>query len=306
MAGWFNKLKNGLKKSSDKLTDSVTQVFTHKKLDDQTLDSLEEVLITADLGVSVASQIVDQLRDERFGKEISNDEILTFLAQKISEILDPVAHKLKIDTTKKPYVVLMVGVNGSGKTTTVAKMAKQWTDEGLKVSIAACDTFRAAAVEQLEVWGRRLNVPVFKKELGADAAGLAYESYDKARKNQDDVLLIDTAGRLQNNTDLMNELVKIVRVLRKHDADLPHACLLVLDATVGQNAHSQVETFSKMVDVTGLILTKLDGTAKGGVVVSLADKFKLPIHAIGVGESAEDLQPFTAKDFAKGLVLENE
>ncbi len=306
MAGWFNKLKNGLKKSSDKLTDSVTQVFTHKKLDDQTLDSLEEVLITADLGVSVASQIVDQLRDERFGKEISNDEILTFLAQKISEILDPVAHKLKIDTTKKPYVVLMVGVNGSGKTTTVAKMAKQWTDEGLKVSIAACDTFRAAAVEQLEVWGRRLDVPVFKKELGADAAGLAYESYDKARKNQDDVLLIDTAGRLQNNTDLMNELVKIVRVLRKHDADLPHACLLVLDATVGQNAHSQVETFSKMVDVTGLILTKLDGTAKGGVVVSLADKFKLPIHAIGVGESAEDLQPFTAKDFAKGLVLKNE
>tara|TARA_R110002050_G_scaffold57442_3_gene129538 strand:+ start:2954 stop:3874 length:921 start_codon:yes stop_codon:yes gene_type:complete len=306
MAGWFNKLKSGLKKSSNKLTDSVTQVFTHKKLDDQTLDSLEEVLITADLGVSVASQVVDQLRDERFGKEISNDEILTFLAQKISEILDPVAHKLKIDTTKKPYVVLMVGVNGSGKTTTVAKMAKQWTDEGLKVSIAACDTFRAAAVEQLEVWGRRLNVPVFKKELGADAAGLAYESYDKARKNQDDILLIDTAGRLQNNTDLMNELVKIVRVLRKHDADLPHACLLVLDATVGQNAHSQVETFSKMVDVTGLILTKLDGTAKGGVVVSLADKFKLPIHAIGVGESAEDLQPFTAKDFAKGLVLESE
>lgn len=306
MASWFNKLKSGLKKSSNKLTDSVTQVFTHKKLDDQTLDSLEEVLITADLGVSVASQVVDQLRDERFGKEISNDEILTFLAQKISEILDPVAHKLKIDTTKKPYVVLMVGVNGSGKTTTVAKMAKQWTDEGLKVSIAACDTFRAAAVEQLEVWGRRLNVPVFKKELGADAAGLAYESYDKARKNQDDILLIDTAGRLQSNTDLMNELVKIVRVLRKHDADLPHACLLVLDATVGQNAHSQVETFSKMVDVTGLVLTKLDGTAKGGVVVSLADKFKLPIHAIGVGESAEDLQPFTAKDFAKGLVLESE
>jgi fused signal recognition particle receptor len=304
MAGWFKKLKDGLKKSSTKLTDSVTQVFTHKKLDDAILESLEEVLITADLGVNVASQVVDHLRRERFGKEISNEEILEFLADKIAEILDPVAQPLNIDTTKKPYVVLMVGVNGSGKTTTAAKMAKQWVDQGMKVSIAACDTFRAAAVEQLTVWGNRLGIPIIKKDIGADAAGLAFEAYEKARKNQDDVLLIDTAGRLQNNTDLMNELAKIMRVLRKHDASIPHACLLVLDATVGQNAHSQVETFSKMVDVTGLVLTKLDGTAKGGVVVSLADRFKLPIHAIGVGESTEDLQPFTAKDFAKSLVLE--
>ncbi len=306
MAGWFKKLKDGLKKSSDKLTDSVTQVFTHKKLDDVTLDSLEEILISADLGVNVATQIVDQLRQERFGKEISHGEILSFLSQKISEILDPVAQALDVDTTKKPYVVLMVGVNGSGKTTTAAKMAKQWMDQGMTVSIAACDTFRAAAVEQLSVWGSRLGIPIVKKELGADAAGLAFEAYEKARKNQDDVLLIDTAGRLQNNTDLMNELAKIIRVIRKHDASLPHACLLVLDATVGQNAHSQVETFAKMVDVTGLIMTKLDGTAKGGVVVSLADKFKLPIHAIGVGESAEDLQPFTAEDFSKSLVLDKE
>lgn len=306
MAAWFKKLKDGLKKSSNKLTDSVTQVFTHKKLDNEILDSLEEALITADLGVSVAAEIIDTLRQERFGKEISNAEILEFLAGKITEILDPVARPLTIDTTKKPYVVLMVGVNGSGKTTTAAKMAKQWMDQGMKVSIAACDTFRAAAVEQLTVWGKRLGVPVIKKEIGADAAGLAFEAYEQACRNRDDILLIDTAGRLQNNTDLMNELAKIIRVLRKHGADLPHACLLVLDATVGQNAHSQVETFSKMVNVTGLVMTKLDGTAKGGCVVALADKFKLPIHAIGVGESADDLHPFTAEDFSKSLVIKKE
>jgi fused signal recognition particle receptor len=297
---WFGRLKEGLKKSSDKLTQGVTEIFTHKKLDNAMLEELEELLITADLGVSVAAQVVDKLRSERFGKEITEQEVKSFLAQEIAHILSPVAKKLTL--THKPSVVLMIGVNGSGKTTTTAKLAKQWTEEGLQVSIAACDTFRAAAVEQLQVWGKRLNVPVMARETGADAAGLAFDAYNEAKARGDDVLIIDTAGRLQNNTDLMNELGKIIRVLKKKDPALPHESLLVLDATVGQNAHSQVEIFDKMVPLTGLILTKLDGTAKGGVVVALAEKFKKPLYALGVGESADDLKPFSPEDFARHLL----
>jgi len=297
---WFGRLKDGLKKSSDKLTQGVTEIFTHKKLDNAMLDELEDLLITSDMGVSVASQVVSKLRSERFGKDITQEEVKTFLSQEIAQILEPVARKLIL--TSKPAVILMVGVNGSGKTTTAAKLAKQWVEEGLQVSMAACDTFRAAAVEQLQVWGKRLNVPVISRETGADAAGLAFDAYNEAKARGDDVLIIDTAGRLQNNTDLMNELGKIVRVLKKQEARLPHECLLVLDATVGQNAHNQVEIFGNMVPLTGLILTKLDGTAKGGVLVALAEKFKKPVYALGVGESAEDLKPFTSEDFARNLL----
>jgi fused signal recognition particle receptor len=298
--GWFGRLTQGLKRSSEKLTQGVTEIFTHKKLDEGMLNDLEDLLITGDLGVCVASQIVSKLRSERFGKDITEEEVKAFLAQEIATILEPVAKTLTI--THKPTVVLMVGVNGSGKTTTVAKLAKEWVDSGLKVSVAACDTFRAAAVEQLQVWGDRLNIPVLSRETGADAAGLAFDAYKEAKARGDDVLIIDTAGRLQNNTDLMNELGKIVRVLQKQDPVLPHECLLVLDATVGQNAHSQVEIFGRMVPITGLILTKLDGTAKGGVLVALADKFKKPVYALGVGEKASDLKPFDAKEFACGIL----
>lgn len=299
--GWFSRLRSGLKKSSDKLTQGVTEIFTHKKLDDETLTELENLLITADLGVEVSMRVVEELRSKRFGKEITDQEVKEFLAGEVAQILQPVAQPLSVQG-HKPKVMLMIGVNGSGKTTTTAKLTKQWVEEGLQVSLAACDTFRAAAVEQLQVWGDRLDVPVMSRETGADAAGLAYDAYAEAKARGDDVLVIDTAGRLQNNTDLMNELGKIVRVLKKHDPDLPHEALLVLDATVGQNAHSQVELFSKMVPLTGLILTKLDGTAKGGVLVALADKFKKPIYALGVGESADDLKPFTPEDFAKNLL----
>jgi fused signal recognition particle receptor len=301
---WLGRLKEGLKKSSDKLAQGMTEIFTHKKLDNAMLEELEELLITADLGVSVAATVVDKLRSERFGKDITEQEVKSFLAQEIAQILSPVAKVLTIahKSSNKPAVILMIGVNGSGKTTTTAKLAKQWTEEGLQVSIAACDTFRAAAVEQLQVWGKRLDVPVMARETGADAAGLAFDAYNEAKARGDDVLIIDTAGRLQNNTDLMNELGKIVRVLQKKDPSLPHESLLVLDATVGQNAHSQVEVFGNMVPLTGLILTKLDGTAKGGVVVALAEKFKKPVYALGVGESADDLKPFKPEDFARHLL----
>lgn len=300
--GWFSKLKEGLKKSSSKLTEGVSQIFTHRKLDASTLMDLEELLITTDMGVDSAHRMIERLQAERFDKEITVEEVKEFLAREITTLLEPWATPLVPVSSKKPFVILMVGVNGSGKTTTAAKLAHLWQSDGLKVSMAACDTFRAAAVEQLKVWGDRLKIPVIFRPIGADAAGLAYDAYQDAKSRGDDVLLIDTAGRLQNNMDLMNELSKIVRVLRKHDPSLPHACLLVLDATIGQNAHSQVETFNRMVEVTGLVMTKLDGTAKGGVLVALAERFKKPIHALGVGEALDDLQPFRAEDFAKGLV----
>jgi len=260
------------------------------------------VLIQADLGVTVASRLVAKLGKERFGKEVTDEEVRAAFADDIAEILQPVAVPLTIDAARKPHVVLVVGVNGSGKTTTIAKLAGLYKGEGRSVMLAAGDTFRAAAVEQLKVWGDRAGVPVVSKQTGADAAGLAYEALEQARAEKTDVLLIDTAGRLHNKTNLMEELAKIVRVIRKLDPEAPHSCLLVLDATTGQNAHAQVETFKTMSPVDALVLTKLDGSAKGGVLVALAEKFKLPVVAIGVGEGIDDLRPFEARAFARGLM----
>ncbi len=299
---WFGRLKEGLTKSTQRITQSITGIFTKKKLDQKTLDELEDVLIQADLGVAVAGQLVANLKRTRFDKEVTDEEVRGAFADDIADILAPVAQSLAIDSAKKPHVVLVVGVNGSGKTTTIGKMARQFTEEGRKVMIAAGDTFRAAAVEQLRIWGDRSKVPVIARETGADAAGLAFEALKAAQDAQADVLLIDTAGRLQNKAGLMQELAKIVRVIRKLDESAPHSCLLVLDATVGQNAHSQVEVFREMVQVDGLVLTKLDGTAKGGVLVALAEKFKVPVVAIGVGEGIDDLRPFDARQFARGLM----
>ncbi len=300
--GWLSRLREGLSKSTKKVAESITSLFTKKKLDQQTLDDLEDVLIQADLGVAVASRLIGKLGKERFGKEVTDEEVRAAFADDIAEILQPVAVPLTIDAARKPHVVLVVGVNGSGKTTTIAKLAGLYKGEGRSVMLAAGDTFRAAAVEQLKVWGDRAGVPVVSKQTGADAAGLAYEALERARAEKTDVLLIDTAGRLHNKTNLMEELAKIVRVIRKLDPEAPHSCLLVLDATTGQNAHAQVETFRTMSPVDALVLTKLDGSAKGGVLVALAEKFKLPVVAIGVGEGIDDLRPFEARAFARGLM----
>jgi fused signal recognition particle receptor len=300
--GWFARLRSGLAKSTKRVTESITSLFTKKKLDQQTLDDLEDALIQADLGVSVAARLVAKLGKERFGKEVTDEEVRAAFADDIAEILEPVAIPLAIDPARKPHVVLVIGVNGSGKTTTIAKLANLHRREGRKVMLAAGDTFRAAAVEQLKVWGDRAGVPVISKSTGADAAGLAYEALERARAERYDLLLIDTAGRLHNKANLMDELAKIVRVIRKLDPDAPHSCLLVLDATTGQNAHAQVETFKTMSPVDALVVTKLDGSAKGGVLVALAEKFKLPVVAVGVGEGIDDLQPFEARVFARGLM----
>jgi fused signal recognition particle receptor len=300
--GWLSRLREGLSKSTKKVAESITSLFTKKKLDQQTLDDLEDALIQADLGVAVAARLVGKLSKERFGKEVTEEEVRAAFADDIAEILQPVAVPLTIDAARKPHVVLVVGVNGSGKTTTIAKLAGRYKGEGRSVMLAAGDTFRAAAVEQLKVWGDRAGVPVVSKQTGADAAGLAYEALEQARAEKTDVLLIDTAGRLHNKTNLMEELAKIVRVIRKLDPEAPHSCLLVLDATTGQNAHAQVETFKTMSPVDALVLTKLDGSAKGGVLVALAEKFKLPVVAIGVGEGIDDLRPFEARAFARGLM----
>lgn len=300
--GWLSRLRSGLSKSTQRVTESITSLFTKKKLDQKTLDDLEEVLIRADLGVSVAARLVAKLGKERFGKEVTDEEVRAAFADDIAEILQPVALPLVLDTARKPHVVLVVGVNGSGKTTTIAKMANLHKREGRKVMLAAGDTFRAAAVEQLKVWGERAGVPVISRDTGADAAGLAFEALERAKAEGCDVLLIDTAGRLHNKTNLMDELAKIVRVIRKLDPQAPHSCLLVLDATTGQNAHAQVETFKALSPVDALVVTKLDGSAKGGVLVALAEKFKLPVVAIGVGEGIDDLRPFEARAFARGLM----
>jgi fused signal recognition particle receptor len=300
--GWLSRLRSGLSKSTKRVTESITSLFTKKKLDQTTLDDLEEVLIQADLGVSVAARLVGKLGRERFGKEVTDEEVRAAFADDIAEILQPVAMPLVLDTARRPHVVLVVGVNGSGKTTTIAKLANLYKREGRKVMLAAGDTFRAAAVEQLKVWGERAGVPVIAKDTGADAAGLAFEALERARADGCDVLLIDTAGRLHNKANLMDELAKIVRVIRKIDAEAPHSCLLVLDATTGQNAHAQVETFKNLSPVDALVVTKLDGSAKGGVLVALAEKFKLPVVAIGVGEGIDDLRPFEARAFARGLM----
>ncbi len=301
-SGWFGRIKAGLSRSSSRLTQGIGDLFTKRKLDDEALEELEELLIGADLGVGTATKVTARLAKSRFGKEITPDEIKQALAEEISAILAPVARPLALDPARKPHVVLMVGVNGSGKTTTIGKMAKYYRGRGLKVTLAAADTFRAAAVEQLKVWGERTGCPVVSREHGADAAGLAFDALAEAAKRGDDLLLIDTAGRLQNKTDLMAELQKMVRVLKKQDPSAPHDVLLVLDSTVGQNAHLQVEIFKELVQVSGLVMTKLDGTARGGVVVALAEKFGLPVHAIGVGEGVDDLRPFEAGAFARSLV----
>ncbi|MGE0108976.1 MAG: signal recognition particle-docking protein FtsY [Bdellovibrionales bacterium] len=301
-SGWLGRLRQGLVRSSSKVTESISAAFTKRKLDDEALSELEDILIMADLGPSTAAKLVAEFGKARFGKEVTDQEIKEAFAAQIAALLEPCAVPLVLDETAKPFVVLMVGVNGAGKTTTIGKMAKHYVEEGKKVLLAAGDTFRAAAVEQLCRWGERAGCPVITGETGSDAAALAYRAVERARAERADILFIDTAGRLQNKKDLMEELAKIVRVIKKQIPEAPHATLLVLDATTGQNAHAQVEVFKELTEVSGLVLTKLDGSAKGGVMVALADRFQMPIHAVGVGESAEDLQPFNAKDFAEGLM----
>ncbi len=301
--GFFARLKAGLSRSTAKLTQSITGVFTKRKLDDEALDELEETLIGADLGVAASQRIVAGFRRTRFGREATEEEIKAALADEIAAILAPVAQPLEITPAHAPHVVLVVGVNGTGKTTTIAKLAEQYRAQGLKVWMVAGDTFRAAAVEQLQVWGERTGAHVVAPaKPGADAAGLAFDALRDARAAGADVLLVDTAGRLHNKTALMDELRKVVRILKRHGEAVPHSTLLVLDATTGQNAVSQVRVFKEMVDVSGLVVTKLDGSAKGGVVVALAQEFGLPVHAVGVGEKAADLRPFEARDYARSLV----
>ncbi len=300
--GWFGRLQAGLTRSSAKLGGGITGIFTKRRLDDGAIEELEELLIAADLGVATAAKLTANLARTRFDKEVAPEEVRRALAEDIAAILEPVARPLVLDAGRKPHVVLVVGVNGSGKTTTIAKLARYYRDQGLRVLLAAGDTFRAAAVEQLKVWGERSGCRVIAKEPGADAAGLAYEALETARRESVDLLLIDTAGRLHNKAGLMAELQKIQRVLKKLDVAAPHDVLLVLDATTGQNAHAQVETFKELVQVSGLVLTKLDGSARGGVMVALAEKFGLPVHAVGVGEGLDVLRPFEARDFAKSLM----
>ena len=301
--GWFGRLKAGLSRSTAKLTDSITGVFVKRKLDDAALEELEETLIAADLGVKASARIVEGFRRTRFGKEATEEEIKGALAEEIAAILAPVAQPLVIEPRHAPHVVLVVGVNGTGKTTTIAKLAQQQREAGRKVVLCAGDTFRAAAVEQLQVWGQRTGAEVVAPAKdGADAAGLAHDALARAKAVGADVLFVDTAGRLHNKSALMEELRKIVRVLKRQDDAVPHSVLLVLDATTGQNAVSQLRVFTEMVSVTGLVVTKLDGSAKGGVVVALAQEFGTPIHAVGVGETAADLRPFEARHFARALV----
>ena len=303
--GFFSRLKEGLTRSTQKLTEGITgitAVFRKRRLDDAALDELEDVLISADLGTDVARRVIASFRRSRFGTEVTDEEIKQALAEEISAILEPVAQPLRLDPAKRPHVVLVVGVNGTGKTTTIGKLAQNYREQGKRAVLVAGDTFRAAAVEQLQIWGDRVGAPVIAGSRNADAAGLAFEALTKAATDGADVLLIDTAGRLHNKAVLMDELRKIIRVLRKRDETAPHSVLLVLDSTTGQNAVQQVRVFKEMVDVTGLVVTKLDGSARGGIVVALAETFGLPVHAVGVGEKASDLRPFDAGDFARGLV----
>ncbi len=302
MTGWLERIKQGLSRTAAPLVSGIGGLLTKRRLDKDTLQDIEDLLIMADVGTKTAATMTAELAKDKFDKETTDEEVRTFFADRIARKLEPFAKPLAVDPDKKPFVILMVGVNGAGKTTTIGKMARQMKEKGLKISFAAADTFRAAAVEQLKVWGERTGCPVVSKPTGADAAGLVFDALAAAKKNGDDVLFIDTAGRLQNKSELMEELQKIVRIIKKQIPDAPHACLQVLDATVGQNAHSQVKLFSQAVPVTGLILTKLDGTAKGGVAVALADEFKLPLHLIGVGEQITDLHPFKARDYAASLM----
>jgi fused signal recognition particle receptor len=299
---WLARLKDGLKKSSGKLVDGIGRALNIGRLDAASLDALEEALIEADLGPAVAAKLVEKLRARKLPVETPGSEVRRVLAEEIAAILAPAAKSWAPDPTRKPHVVLVVGVNGSGKTTTIGKIAASLKAEGRSVMLAAGDTFRAAAVRQLEIWGERTGVPVVAAREGGDPAALAYEALEKARAAGCDVLLIDTAGRLHNKADLMDELKKVVRVIKKLDPDAPHDTILVLDATIGHNAIAQVETFKSMVAVDALVITKLDGSAKGGVLVAIANRFATPTVLIGVGEGVDDLRAFDAESFSRGLL----
>jgi len=298
--GFFSRLAQGLKRSSTQLGDSVTSIFTKRKLDAAALEELEDALIAADLGAPAAMRVTERLAKDRFDKEVTDEEVREALADVVGETLTPLESDLNV-TGKPPQVVVFVGVNGSGKTTTLGKIAVKLKREGRNPLLAAGDTFRAAAIEQVSVWGERAKAPVIKREIGADAAGLAFDALETAERDGHDVVLIDTAGRLQNKAELMDELRKVIRVIKKKMPDAPHHVVLVLDGTVGSNAVSQAEAFLEAANVTGVVMTKLDGTAKGGALVQVAEKFKLPIHYIGIGEGEEDLQPFSARDFSRAL-----
>ncbi len=300
-ASWVQRLKQGLSRSSRELSSNIAGVFTKRKLDEETLQDLEDVLIRADLGMETAIRVTDALASGRYGKDVSEAEVRTLMAQEIEKVLAPVALPLELDLSHKPHVILVVGVNGTGKTTTIGKLAAKLVTGGLSVTLAAGDTFRAAAIEQLKIWGERTGSPVVASKLGADAAGLAYDAFQKAKDAGSDVLIIDTAGRLQNKAELMAELEKIVRVLGKLDPEAPHTVLLTVDATTGQNAMNQVEIFRNVAGVNGLIMTKLDGTARGGILVAIAAKYRLPVYFIGVGEQVDDLEPFSANEFASAI-----
>jgi fused signal recognition particle receptor len=298
---WWQRLTGGLKRTSNSLSTAVADLVAKRKLDRAMLEEIEDVLLRADLGTAVAARISAAVGVGRYDKAITADDVKSVVATEVEKVLAPVARPLPIDAARKPFVILVVGVNGSGKTTTIGKLAAKFSSEGRKVMLAAGDTFRAAAIEQLKIWGERTGSPVIAGAQGSDSASLAFNAMTAAREQRLDMLLIDTAGRLQNKAELMNELEKVVRVIRKVDATAPHAVLLVLDATVGQNALSQVEAFHRTAGVTGLVMTKLDGTARGGILVALAEKHKLPVHFIGVGEGVDDLAPFAARDFARAI-----
>ncbi|UCI08314.1 signal recognition particle-docking protein FtsY [Mesorhizobium sp. B1-1-8] len=298
---WFQRMRDGLARSSRELTGNIAGVFTRRKLDEDTLQDLEDVLIRADLGLETALRVTDALASSRYGKDVSDTEVRAIMAAEVEKVLTPVAQSLELDLSHKPHVILVVGVNGTGKTTTIGKLAAKLTDGGLKVMLAAGDTFRAAAIEQLKIWGERTKSPVIASKLGADAAGLAYDAFERAKEAGSDVLIIDTAGRLQNKTELMAELEKIVRVLGKLDPEAPHTVLQTVDATTGQNALNQVEIFRNVAGVNGLVMTKLDGTARGGILVAIAAKHRLPVYFIGVGEQVDDLEPFSASEFARAI-----
>jgi fused signal recognition particle receptor len=298
---WWARLRAGLSRSSSSIGEGLAAIFTKRKLDAAMLEELEEVLIRADLGVATSERIAQAIGEGRYDKDIGVDEVKETLAAEVERVLTPYALPLEIDPGQKPFVILVVGVNGSGKTTTIAKLAGQLHAKGHSVLLAAGDTFRAAAIAQLRIWGDRLGCKVIAREQGSDASALAFDAIKEAQQIGSSVVLMDTAGRLQNRTELMAELDKIIRVMRKVDPGAPHAVLLVLDATVGQNALSQVEIFERVAGVTGLVMTKLDGTARGGILVAIAEKFELPIHFIGVGEGMNDLESFEARDFARAI-----
>ena len=302
----FARLKTGLNRTAGNIGNSLTAAFTKRKLDSAALEELEDLLIAADLGPTIAASVSGKLAEDRFDKEICEDEIKSALADVVADILLPVAHPLRIDAENRPHVILVVGVNGTGKTTTIGKIAHNLTSDGKSVVLAAADTFRAAAIDQLQNWGERAGATVVRRDVGTDPAAVAYEGLQTAQARNADVLLVDTAGRLQNKSNLMDELAKVARVLDKLDEGAPHDCLLVLDATTGQNVLQQVEVFSKVCNVSGLVMTKLDGTARGGVLVAVAERFSLPVHYIGIGEGIDDLQPFAAREFARAVTGLNE